>query len=56
MKKYTNKILDTKNFKINIVSKQIKSSSSSSYIFHGVRPLVDPFRSHVYISLFKVLP
>ena len=29
------------------------SSSSSSYIFHGVGPLVDPFRSHVSRSLFK---
>ena len=36
------------------------SSSSppppSSYICHGVRPLVDPFRSHVSRSLFKGLP
>ena len=32
------------------------SSSSSSYIFHGVGPLVDPFRSHVSRSLFKGLP
>ena len=32
------------------------SSSSSSYICHGVGPLVDPFRSHVSRSLFKVLP
>ena len=32
------------------------SSSSSSYIYHGVGPLVDPFRSHVSRSLFKVLP
>ena len=30
------------------------SSSSSSYICHAVRPLVDPFRSHVSRSLFKV--
>jgi len=30
------------------------SSSSSSYICHGVGPLVDPFRSHVSRSLFKV--
>ena len=30
--------------------------SSSSYICHGVRPLVDPFRSHVSRSLFKGLP
>ena len=29
------------------------SFSSSSYIFHGVGPLVDPFRSHVSRSLFK---
>ena len=30
--------------------------SSSSYICHGVGPLVDPFRSHVSRSLFKGLP
>jgi hypothetical protein len=30
--------------------------SSSSYIRHGVGPLVDPFRSYVSRSLFKVLP
>jgi len=29
---------------------------SSSYIFHGVGPLVDPFRSHVSRSFFKGLP
>ena len=34
----------------------ISSLSSSSYIFHGVGPLVDPFRSHVSSSLFKGLP
>ena len=32
------------------------SSSSSSYIFHGVGPLVDPFWSHVSRSFFKGLP
>jgi len=32
------------------------SSSSSSYIFHAVGALVDPFRSHVSRSLFKGLP
>jgi hypothetical protein len=32
------------------------SSSSSLYIFHGVRLLVDPFWSHVSRSLFKSLP
>ena len=32
------------------------SSSSSSYVCHGVRPLVDPFRSHVSRSLFRGLP
>jgi hypothetical protein len=31
-------------------------SSSSSYICHGIGPLVDPFRSHVSRSHFKVLP
>ena len=31
-------------------------SSPSSYICHGVRPPVDPFRSHVPIILFKFLP
>jgi len=30
-------------------------SSSSWCIFHGVGPLVDPFRSHVSRSLFKAL-
>ena len=25
-------------------------TTSSSYIFHGVGPLVDPFRSHVSVS------
>jgi hypothetical protein len=30
--------------------------SSSSYICHGVGPLVDPFQSHVSRSLFKGLP
>ena len=34
----------------------VLSSSSSSYICHGVGPLVDPFRSHVSRSLFKGLP
>ena len=35
----------------------MSSSSSSSYIFHGVGPLDDdPFRSHVSISLFEGLP
>ena len=33
-----------------------RSSSSSSYICHGVGPLVDPFLSHVSRSLFKGLP
>jgi hypothetical protein len=32
------------------------SSSSSSYIFHEVGPLIDPFASHVSRSLFKGLP
>ena len=32
------------------------SSSSSSLIFHGVGPLVDPFRSHASRSLFSGLP
>jgi hypothetical protein len=31
-------------------------SSSSSFICHGVGPLVDSFRSHVSRSLFKGLP
>ena len=30
--------------------------SSSSYVYHGVRPLVDPFRSHISRSLFRGLP
>ena len=29
---------------------------SSSYVCHGVRPLVDPFRSHVSRSVFRGLP
>jgi len=33
----------------------VSSSSSSSYICHGVGPPVDPFRSHVSRSLFKGL-
>jgi len=33
-----------------------KSSSSSSSIFHGIGPLVDPFRSHASRSLFNGLP
>ena len=37
-------------------SKSSSLSSSLSYMFHGVRPLVDPFRSHVSRSLFKGLP
>jgi hypothetical protein len=32
------------------------SSSSSSSIYHGVGPLVGPFRSHASRSLFKGLP
>jgi hypothetical protein len=32
------------------------SSLPSSYICHEVRPLVDPFRSHVSRSIFKGLP
>jgi len=32
------------------------SSLSSSYIFHGIGPLVDPFRSHESRSLCKGLP
>ena len=32
------------------------SSSSSSSIFHGIWPLVDPFRSHASRSLFNGLP
>ena len=35
---------------------EILSSLSSSYICHGVGPLVDPFQSHVSRSLFKGLP
>ena len=34
----------------------LSSLSSSSYICHAVRPLVDPFRSHVPGSLFRGLP
>jgi len=38
------------------ISIQSSSSSSPSYIFQEVRPLVDPFRTHVSRSLFKGLP
>ena len=31
------------------------NKASSSYICHGVGPLVDPFRSHVSRSLFKCI-
>jgi hypothetical protein len=34
----------------------VPGRSSSSYICHGVGPLVDPFRSHASRSLFKGLP
>jgi hypothetical protein len=37
-------------------SSSSSSLSSSSYICHRVRPLVDPFRSHVSRSLFKDVP
>jgi len=37
-------------------SNSVSLSSSSSYVCHGVRPLVDPFRSHVSRSLFRGLP
>jgi hypothetical protein len=36
-------------------SSSSSASSSSSYICHGVWPVVDPFRSHVSRSLFKGL-
>jgi hypothetical protein len=36
--------------------KEYSSSSSSSYICHGVGPPVDPFRAHVSRSLFEGLP
>jgi len=32
------------------------SAAAASYIFHGVGPFFDPFRSHVSRSLFKGLP
>jgi hypothetical protein len=32
------------------------SSSSSSYICHGVGPLVDPFRSHVSLQSSAMIP
>ena len=41
---------------INVRISSSSSSSPSSYICHAVRPLVDPFRSHVFRSLFKGLP
>jgi len=39
---------------INYMLESFKSSSSS--IFHGIGPLVDPFRSHTSRSLFNSLP
>jgi hypothetical protein len=44
---------DEQSYNTGLVS---SSSSSSSSIFHGVGPLVDPFRSHVSRSLIKGLP
>jgi hypothetical protein len=35
---------------------ELSSSSSSSYICHGVGPIVDPFQSHISRSLVKGLP
>ena len=43
------------NFSVSFNLRRSSSSSSSSYICHGVGPLVDPFRSHVSRSLFKGL-
>jgi len=39
---------------LQLLKRGISSSSSTSYICHGVGPLVDPFRSHVSRSLLKV--
>ena len=48
------------NYFISIVdtinSDNSKHVNTSSYIFHGVEPLVDPFRFHISRSLFKGLP
>jgi len=41
---------------INTLKYYSVKTSSSSYVCHGVRPLVDPFRSHVSRSLFRGLP
>ena len=51
-----NKTLTGKSVSVFSVYTRSSSSSLSSYIRHGVGPLVDPFRSHVSRSLFKGLP
>ena len=39
-----------------VSERTVKLEISSSNVCHGVRPLVDPFRSHVSGSLFRGLP
>ena len=41
---------------VDVILIDSSSSSSSSSVCHAVRPLVDPFRSHVPRSLFRGLP
>ena len=41
---------------VTVIFKGFTSSSSSSHDCHGVRPLVDLIRSHVYRSVFRGLP
>ena len=51
---HLHEILRVRNKRILHINKYINILSSSSYIFHGVGPLVDLFCSHVSRSLFKV--
>jgi len=44
------------NEELNDLYSSASSSLSSSYICHGVGPVVDPFRFHVSRSIFKGLP
>jgi len=57
---FTTQTIRARNKKVALVTSlnmifSLPSSSSSSYICHGIGPLVDPFRSHVSTSLFKGL-
>jgi len=49
-------IVYLKKIAFHIHKRETPKQSSSSYIFHAVVPLVDPFRPHVPRSLFNDLP